>query len=206
MAIRIVVVDDHELLREALCEKLNREVDLEIVGDAGTAKTALRLIEEKLPDIVLLDIGLPDMNGVLVAKYIHANQPSTKIIALSMYADNRLVTEMLIAGAKGYVTKTTEGAELLKAVRTVATGKNYLCHEVAGALIDSFHESAELAPREREVLRLLAEGLRSHEIAKRLHIAIGTVDVHRRNIMRKLDLHNVADLTKYAIRDGIISI
>jgi two-component system NarL family response regulator len=123
-----------------------------------------------------------------------------------MYSDKRFVIEIIKAGAAGYVTKTTCGAELLNAIRSVAAGNRYLCKEVAGALVETIQESTSLGRREREVLRLLAEGQRSANIAERLHIAIGTVDVHRRNIMRKLNVHNIAELTKYAIREGLTSI
>lgn len=211
MAIRIILVDDHHLLREALREKLSKEADFDIVGEAGDGRSALQLIAELVPDIVLLDIGLPEMNGVEIATRIGADHPSVKIIALSMYSDKRFVMEMLKAGAAGYVTKTADGMELLNALRAVATGKRYLSTEVAAALADGVQEAAadsstRLGRREREVLRLLAEGQRTADIATRLHISAGTVEVHRRNIMRKLDLHTIAELTRYAIREGIAAL
>lgn len=209
MAIRIILVDDHHLLREALREKLSKEADIDIVGEAGDGRTALRLIAELVPDIVLLDIGLPEMNGVEIATRIGNDHSTVKIIALSMYSDKRFVMEMLKAGAAGYVTKTADGMELLNAVRAVAAGKRYLSAEVAAALAEGVQESADgsrLGRREREVLQLLADGLRTTDIADRLHISTGTVEVHRRNIMRKLDLHTIAELTRYAIREGIASL
>jgi two-component system NarL family response regulator len=205
VTIRIILVDDHQLLREALRDKLEKEVDIEIIGMASDGRAAIELIEASAPDIVLLDIGLPDMSGVEVSAWVNARCPAVKVIALSMYADKRFASEMLKTGARGYVTKTTGGDELLKAIRTVAAGDSYLCHEVAGAIIHTIQEPSILGRREREVLRHLAEGQRSAEIAKQLHIALGTVEVHRRNIMRKLNLHSVAELTKYAIREGITS-
>lgn len=210
MAIRIMLVEDHHLLREALREKLSREADLDIVGEAADGRSALRQLEELSPDIVLLDIGLPEMNGIEIATRIAANHPSVKTIALSMYSDKRFVVEMLKAGASGYVTKTADGVELLNALRAVAAGKRYLGTEVAAALADVVRNEADggvrLGRREREVLQLLAEGQRTADIAKRLHISAGTVEVHRRNIMRKLDIHTVAELTRYAIREGIASL
>lgn len=206
MPIRIILVDDHHLLREALREKLEKEIDIEVIGEVSDGHSALKLIEELAPDLVLLDIALPDINGIEVARRVSAKHAAVKIIALSMYADKRFVTEAIKAGAAGYVTKTTGSAELLNAIRSVAAGKSYLCQEVAGALVDNIQESTTLGRREREVLRLLAEGKRSADIAELLHIAVSTVDVHRRNIMRKLNLHTVAALTKYAVREGITNI
>lgn len=210
VAIRLILVDDHQLLREALREKLSKEADIDIIGEAGDGRSALRLVAELLPDIVLLDIGLPDMNGVEITARLNDDYPDIKILALSMYSDKRFVMEMLKAGAAGYVTKTSAGSELLDAIRAVAAGKRYLGAEVAAAIADGVRDAADktarLGRREREVLRLLTEGLRTPDIADRLHISTGTVEVHRRNIMRKLDLHTVAELTKYAIREGITSL
>lgn len=205
MTIRIILVDDHHLLREVLREKLAKEADIDIVGEAADGRAALRLTAELLPDIVILDISLPEMNGVELATRITAAHGSVRIVALSMHADKRFVTEMFKAGASGYVTKTAAATELLSAIRAVAAGKRYLGEEVADALVDGVQTDAQsqLGRREREVLGLLAEGLRTQDIADRLHISSGTVEVHRRNIMRKLDLHTIAELTRYAIRQGI---
>ena len=210
VAIRLILVDDHQLLREALREKLSKEADIDILGEAGDGAGALQLVAELLPDMVLLDIGLPDMSGVEITARLNYEYPDIKILALSMYSDKRFVIEMLKAGAAGYVTKTSAGSELLDAIRAVAADKRYLDAEVAAAIADGVREAADkntrLGRREREVLRLLAEGLRTSDIADRLHISTGTVEVHRRNIMRKLDLHTIAELTKYAIREGITSL
>jgi len=208
VTIRIILVDDHHLLREVLREKLAKEADIDIVGEAADGRSALQIIAELMPDIVVLDISLPEMNGVELATRITASHGTVKIVALSMHADKRFVTEMFKAGASGYVTKTAASTELLNAIRTVAAGKRYLGAEVADALVDGVQTDGQiqLGRREREVLGLLAEGLRTQDIADRLHISAGTVEVHRRNIMRKLDLHTVAELTKYAIREGISSL
>lgn len=210
MGIRIFLVDDHHLLREALREKLSREIDFDIVGEAGDGPSALAMIANVAPDVVLLDIGLPDMNGVEIATRLAGRDCSAKIVALSMYSDKRFVMEMLKAGAAGYVTKTADGTELLDAVRAVFAGKRYLSTDVVTALADGAGAGADdgrrLGRREQEVLRLLAEGRRTADIADHLHISPGTVEVHRRNIMRKLDLHTVAELTRYAIREGITSL
>lgn len=210
MTIRVILVDDHYLLREALREKLEKEIDINIIGEAGDGYAALRLVAELMPDVVVLDISLREMSGIDIAAQMTVDYPQIKIVALSMHSDKRFVMEMLKAGAAGYVTKTAASTELLTAIRTVAAGKRYVGAEVADALVDGVQTSTnrkeQLGRREREVLRLLAEGLRTSDIADRLYISAGTVEVHRRNIMRKLNLHTVAELTKYAIREGITSL
>ena len=161
----------------------------------------------------MLDIGLPDLNGMEVAARMRESDSVAKIVVLSAYADKRFVTEMLRAGASGYVTKSAAGTELVRAIRAVVHGARlflagYCGHAGSGrARPDArARETPRLARREREVLRLIAEGLRSPAIAKHLHIAVGTVEAHRRNIMRKLGLRNVAELTKHAIREGIVTL
>jgi two-component system NarL family response regulator len=159
----------------------------------------------------VLDIGLPDLNGIEVAARLLEALPATRVVALSAYADKRFVTEMLRSGASAYVTKSAAGTELVRAIRAVAAGHSYLCPEVAGALVAEVRgaaavgESRPLGRREREVLRLIAEGKRSSEIAGQMHISLATVEVHRRNIMRKLGVRTVAELTRRAIRDGLVS-
>jgi two-component system NarL family response regulator len=211
MSIRVLLADDHRVLREALRYVLARETDLEIVAEAGTAREAIQLAQSVRPDVVVLDIGLPDLSGMEVAARLKRLDPAPNIVALSAHTDKRFVTEMLRAGAEAYVTKSSAGTELVRAIRAVAAGQNYFCQEVAGALAaevrrqQSDDAELRLGRREREVLRLIAEGLRSIEIADQLHIALATVEVHRRNITRKLQLHGVAELTKYAIREGIVN-
>ena len=212
MTIRVLLADDHRLVREALRDALTKESDIDVVGEAGDARAALEQARALAPDVVVLDIGLPDLNGMEVAARLRQAGNTAKIVALSAYSDKRFVIEMLRAGATAYVTKSAAGTELVRAIRAVAAGQSYLCAEVAGALISEVRnhslpgEAPRLARREREVLRLIAGGLRSPAIAEQLHIAVSTVEVHRRNIMRKLDLHTVAELTKHAIREGIVSL
>lgn len=211
MSIRVLLADDHRVLREALRLSLLREPDLDVVAEAGTAHEALALARSTTPDVVVLDIGLPDLSGIEVAARLHRMEPAPRVVALSAHTDKRFVAEMLRAGAEAYVTKASAGSELVRAIRTVAAGGNYLCPEVADALVLEVRGLAgeggppPLGRREREVLRLVAEGLRSSEIAERLHISPATVEAHRRNLMRKLDLHSVAELTRYAIREGIVA-
>jgi DNA-binding NarL/FixJ family response regulator len=209
MKLRLVLADDHRMLREALAEMLAKEPEMEIAGEAGSGREALEKVEALRPDVLVLDIGLPDMSGIEVARRLRFGK--TKVLVLSAYADKRFVREALKAGAMGYVSKGAAGDELANAVRAIARGDSYLSPEVAGPLVRDLQEpergspppSSVLAPREREVLKLIAEGKRSADIAARLGIALSTVEAHRRNINRKLGLHTVADLTKYALREGL---
>ena len=209
MKLRVVLADDHRMLREALAEMLAKEPEMEIAGEAGSGREALEQVEALRPDVLVLDIGLPDMSGIEVARRLRLSK--TKVLMLSAYADKRFVREALKAGAMGYVSKGAAGDELANAVRAIARGDSYLSPEVAGPLVRDLQEpergtpppASVLAPREREVLKLIAEGARSADIAARLGIALSTVEAHRRNINRKLGLHTVADLTKYALREGL---
>lgn len=200
------------MVREALCEVLKKVPDIEVVGEAGDAREALRQATEQKPDVIVLDIRLPDVNGVEVAARLKDAGSRAKIVALSAFADKRFVTAMLRAGASAYVTKSAAGTELVRAIRAVAAGHGYFSPEIAGTLASEVRErplagdAQPLARREREVLRLIAEGVRSPAIAEQLHVSVATVEVHRRNIMRKLGLRTVAELTKHAIREGIVSL
>ena len=213
MSIRIVLADDHKMILAALRSLLEKEIDIAVVGEAGDGAALLELVERTAPDIAVVDVGMPGMNGIEATRRLLAARPVLKVIALSAYSDKRFVLEMLDAGAKGYLIKASAGDELPRAIRAIAQGQTYLCPEVAGTIVEAargksspeVNAAAKLGQREREVLALLAEGKSSSEIAARMHIAASTVEVHRRNIMRKLDLHSVAELTKYAIREGLTS-
>lgn len=212
MTMRVLLADDHRMLRDALRFVLSAEPDIEVVGEAGSGAEATELCRQLKPDIVVLDIGLPDLNGIEVAARLAGTAGGPRIVALSAHSDKRFVTEMLRAGAAAYVTKSAAGTELVKAIRAVQAGGHYLCPEVAGALVsevragvDDAKRAVRLGRREREVLRLIADGARSADIAAQLHISVATVEVHRRNILRKLDLRNVAELTRYAVREGIVA-
>ncbi len=210
MTIRIILADDHSLVREALRVTLEREPDFAVVGEAANGRAVLKLVRELNPDVVVLDVAMPVLNGIEAAARIHARHRQVKILALSAHADKHYVLEMLDSGAAGYVTKSAAGLELVVAIRTLASGGCYLSPELAGAVVEGVRDTRRgktgqlpLGRREREVLQLIAEGKRSPEIAAQLFIAVATVETHRRNIMRKLGLHTVAELTRLAIREGL---
>jgi two-component system NarL family response regulator len=212
MTVRVLLVEDHRMVREALREVLTKVPDMEVVGEAGDARDALKQAQVLDPDVVVLDIRLPDLNGIEVAARLRDAGSRAKLVALSAFSDKRFVTAMLQSGASAYVTKSAAGTELVRAIRAVAAGQGYFSPEIAGALVAEVRDgpmagdAQPLARREREVLRLIAEGLRSPAIAEQLHVSLATVEVHRRNIMRKLGLRTVAELTKHAIREGIVSL
>jgi DNA-binding NarL/FixJ family response regulator len=212
MNIRLMLVDDHRMLREALREILEKAGDIEMVAEADDGVAALELARALAPDVVVMDIGLVGMSGIEATRRMLAENPHIKVLALSTFADRRIVLQMLEAGASGYVVKSAGSEELLRGIRAVARGETYLYAEAAAAIVDNLRkqslqgkQSGVLGRREREVLQHLAGGRTSAQIAEELGIATSTVEVHRRNIMRKLDLHNVAELTKYAIREGLTS-
>ena len=208
MVVRVALVEDQRLVRQALGALLAREPGIEVVGEAANGRDAIALAQAKRPDVMLLDISLPEIDGIEVARTLRRLMPELKIIALSIHNEQRFVQEMLAAGAIGYVDKSSAYEELVRAVRAVMQGQIYLSPEVtrsALAPVTAVHK-AWISQREREVLALLAAGKRSREIAGHLHLSTATVEVHRRNIMRKLGLRTVAELTHYAIREGLVSL
>jgi two-component system NarL family response regulator len=208
--LRIFLVDDHQLFRDALRSLLEKYSDYDVVGETGDAFEVLGLVRKTSAHIVCMDIGMSGMNGIETTRKLIADNPQVKVIALSTHSDQRFVSDMMHAGASAYVTKAEASAELLRAISAVRNGRKYLCPDVAAAVAGAMSCQANadfptrLGNRERQVLQLVAEGLSTTKISGRLCIAPSTVEVHRRNIMRKLDLHNVADLTRYAIRNGIV--
>jgi DNA-binding NarL/FixJ family response regulator len=207
MTIRIAIVEDQRLVREMLVALLQRETDFTLHGEAATGAQAIALAGGEHPDVLLLDIGLPDMDGVEVARRVKRAAPALKVLALSIHDSAFFVQQMLRAGADGYVVKSAALSELVQAIRVVASGRVYLSPDIARqALSAPALSEAALGTRESQVLALIAEGRRSSDIAKELHITVATVEAHRRNIMRKLGLHTVAELTKYAIRTGLTSL
>ena len=212
MTITVILVEDHQMVREALREVLIKESDITVVAEAGDAQEALKQVEALQPDVVVLDIRLPDLNGIEVTARLRDADNRAKVVALSAFSDKRFVTAMLRAGASAYVSKSAAGNELVRAIRAVAVGQGYFSPDIANAPASDVRdgladgERPQLARREREVLRLIAEGVRSPAIAEQMHVSVATIEVHRRNIMRKLGLRTVAELTKHAIREGIISL
>lgn len=216
MKLRVLLVDDHELMRQGLRSILEREEDVEVVGEAGSGRDALERVRALEPDVVVMDVAMQDLNGIEATRQIRSACPRVKVLALSSHSDPRYVTAMLEAGASGYVLKANAYDDLRRGLDAARRGRTYLCADVTDAVVDASLRGANsgtgassrtpLSGREREILQLLAEGLSSPAIAKRLFVATSTVDTHRRNIVRKLGLHGVADLTKYAIREGLTSL
>lgn len=205
MSIRVAIVEDQRLVREILEAELGREPGIRIVGAAGRGSDAIRMAARVRPDVLLVDLGLPDFDGLEVARVVQAQQPGIKVIVLSIDSAPATVRRALAAGVQGYVVKSGALRDLLQAIRAVVEGKPYLSPEIGQArrAAGDNAQIPQLGPREREVLVLIAEGCRSHEIARRLGISLSTVEAHRRNIMRKLDLHSIAELTKFALRTGL---
>jgi len=194
---------------------LDKESDMEVVAEAEQGRQAVRLASELVPDIVIMDVSMPDLNGVEATRRILTENPDVKVIALSMHSDTLFVTEMLKSGASGYLLKDCAFEELARAIRAVIQGKTYLSPSISGVVIEDYVHRLSKAPvsnfqvltaREREVLQLLAEGKSTKQMALELHISIKTVETHRRQIMDKLDIHTVAELTKYAIRKGFTTL
>jgi DNA-binding NarL/FixJ family response regulator len=213
MKTRILIADDHQLMREGLRGLLEGEPDMEVVGETESGREVLDLIQKLSPDVVIMDVAMPDLNGVDATRKVTKTAPAIRVLALSMHTDKRFVAGMLNAGASGYVPKDCAFAELARAVRTVAAGKVYLSPAIAGLVAEEFASRAvkeapasPLTSREREVLQLLAEGRATKEIAGCLRLSVKTVETHRRQMMEKLDLHSVAELTKYAVREGLTSL
>jgi two-component system NarL family response regulator len=208
---RVMLVDDHQMFLEALRSLLEKVPDLEVVGVAQNGLEVVPMARATQPDIVCMDIGMPGMNGVEATRQLVSSFPEIKVIALSTHVDHIYVTDMMKAGASGYVSKSEGGKELLRAIEAVSMNRTYWCPSATEALARTMNAAGvdtravpALGDRELQVLRLVADGLSSAVIAARLQIAPATVEVHRRNIMRKLDLHSAVELTRYAINHGLI--
>jgi DNA-binding NarL/FixJ family response regulator len=212
VSIQVLLADDHRIVREGLRSMLENREDIEVVGETENGEETVRLAQQLRPSVVVLDISMPDLNGVEATRRILGNSPGAKVIILSMHSDRRFVIESLRAGAVGYVPKDSAFGELERAIHTVVAGRTYLSPEVAGLVVeysvrpagdDPSSVFSVLTVREREVLQQLAEGKTTKEAAAALHVSDKTIETHRRNIMNKLDIHSIAGLTRYAIREGI---
>jgi len=213
--IRLLLVDDHEVVRAGLRMLFQAEADLEIVGEVGSGQEALQAARQLRPDVVIMDIAMPGMNGIEATRQIKEANPDTAVLALTMHDDEQYFFEMLQAGASGYVPKRAAPDDLISAIRVVSQGNVFLYPSLAELLVKDFLQRGEagqaaikeeLTPREREVLTYIAEGYTNREIAEALVISVKTVDRHRENIMHKLNLHNRVELVKYAIEKGLISV
>jgi DNA-binding NarL/FixJ family response regulator len=210
---RILLADDHTMFRDALHRMLADEADLEIVGHADNGADLVALAATTAAEIACVDVNMPRLNGIEATRMLLATNPGIRVIGVSATVERTYVIEMLTAGAAGYVSKGSAATELLLAIRAVLRGKTYLCPNAASVVTEMVRNEADtsrnslscLGPRERQVLQLLADGLKPAQIASDLSISAGTVDVHRRNIMRKLDLTGTAELVKFAIRNGLTS-
>lgn len=215
MTVRILLVDDHKITRDGLRSMFEKLPDMEVVGEAESGRKAVKLTRELKPDIIIMDISMPDLNGIDATQQILVESPKIKVIALSMYSDRRYIIGMLKAGVSGYLLKSCAFDELANAVNTVVKNQSYISPQIADTVmldytrnltIDDTSTVSALTPREREVLQLIAEGLTSTKIASRLFVSEKTVSTHRRQIMEKLNIYSVAELTKYALREGLTSL
>ncbi len=215
MKARILIADDHEIMRQGLRTLLEKNRGLEVVGEADNGREAVRLAAELSPTIVLMDLTMPDMNGIEATRRILKENENLRVIVLSMHADRQFVSESLKAGASGYLLKNCAYDELIRAIEAISRGQTFLSPQIAGVLVEDYRTrlgapaiaaDSPLSEREREVLQLMAEGKSTKEIAAALHISVKTIETHRQQIMRKLKMRSVADLTKYAIRHGLTSL
>jgi len=216
MSIRLLVADDHKIMREGLKALIEKEPDIEVVGEAETGKETVSMTQKFSPNVVVMDIAMPDLNGIEAARKITKANTNVRIVALSAHADQHFIREMMSAGASAYVLKDTAYEELVRAIREVMKGKKYLSPDIARGVLDAYVKLSRpltenpafvvLTDREREVLQMIAEGKSTKEIAGETEVSVKTIETHRRNIMEKLNLHSIAELTKYAIREGVTSV
>jgi DNA-binding NarL/FixJ family response regulator len=211
MSIRIILADDHAILRHGLSKSFQQEEDFKVIGQTKDGRSTVELAKELLPDVVVMDIAMPDLNGVEATRQIAKECPDVNVVGLSMHSSNKYVREMFRAGAKGYLLKDCPFEELAQAVRIVVDGKTYVSPSVSHMVVENYICKPEdpmsafrvLSQREREVLQLLAEGKTTKQVARQLHISPKTVESHRLRIMNKLEIDNLAQLTKYALQEGL---
>jgi DNA-binding NarL/FixJ family response regulator len=216
MSIRILIADDHKITRQGLRSLLEKEDDMEVVAEAEDGRSAVKLVSEVQPDVVIMDVSMPDLNGIVACRQVVGESDNVKVIGLSMHSDRLFIAEMLKSGASGYLLKDCAFEELARAIRAVYNGNSYLSPGISGVVIDDYihrlskekvtNKGDVLTERETEILQLLAEGKSTKQIALKLHISVKTVETHRRQIMNKLDIHTVAELTKYAIKKGLTTL
>ncbi len=212
--IKVIIADDHMIIRDGLRSLLERQPDMEVVAEAENGRIALKYVKELSPDVVIMDIGMRELNGIDATRQIAEMSPEVKVLALSMYSDKRFIKGMLKAGASGYMLKDSAFKELIDAIRVIIEDKIYISPDVASTVTEDYLKQSPdrdnsirslLTSREVEVLQLLAEGKSAKQIATSLLLSIKTIESHRSRVMKKIDVNNIADLTRYAIREGIIS-
>ena len=207
--IRVLLADDHAVVRQGFRMILGAQSDLEIVGEAGNGREAVELAAELKPDVVVMDVTMPELNGIEATRRVTAENPHIRVVALSMHKDSVYVREILRAGARGYLLKESVADDLVAAVRAVAAGEGYLSPAISNAVLDDYRRHVTdpidlLSSREREVLQMLAEGKTNKEIAGTLNLSVYTVDAHRGRIMEKLNVHSINELVRFAVRNGLI--
>jgi two-component system response regulator NreC len=207
--IRILLADDHRMVRQGFKLILQSQEDMEVVGEAGNGREALEQAAVLQPDVVVMDVTMPELNGIEATRRLRVTAPHAHVLALSVHREGVYVREIIRAGAEGYILKESADTELLAAVRAVSEGNSYLSPEVAGAVLKDYRRQAMnpldlLSPREREILQLIAEGMTNKDVASRLSLSVYTIDGHRTRIMEKLGLHSVGELVRFAVRNGIV--
>jgi DNA-binding NarL/FixJ family response regulator len=213
--LKVLLADDHQVIREGLRMLLDSHNGVEVVGEAENGRKVIAMLQKIVPDVIVMDVSMPELNGIDATTRIRKEYPSVKILALSMHTDRRFIEGMLKAGASGYLVKDCAATELLSAIEMVATGDIYLSPKIAGKVLKGYLNRTpsrrtpgayKLTSREREILQLIAEGKNTKQIAFELFLSPKTVETHRRNVMEKLNIHNVAKLTKFAIKEGLTSL
>jgi DNA-binding NarL/FixJ family response regulator len=207
--IRVLLADDHAMVRKGFRLILENQPDIEIVGEAGNGREAIELADETHPDVIVMDVAMPELNGIEATRRLSSSSPRTRVLALSVHKDSVYVREILRAGARGYLLKDSIDSDLVNAVRAVARGDGYLSPAVSDAVLTDYRRHVTdpldlLTSREREVLQMIAEGKTNKEIAKALNLSIYTIDAHRGKIMEKLNLHSTGDLVRFAVRNGLV--
>jgi two-component system response regulator NreC len=212
MGIRIIIADDHKIMRDGLRTLLDQEPDMEVAAEAENGREIVQLVQKWKPDVVIMDVSMPELNGFEATRQILQKKPDVKVVALSMHADKRFVAGMFDAGAKAYLLKDSAFSQLAEAIRNVHSGRTYLGDHISDVVVREYvnllnrREPEMLTSREKEILQLLAEGKTTKEAAAQLRISIKTIETHRQHMMEKLNIFSVAGLTKYAIREGITSL
>ncbi|MFC1476053.1 response regulator [Candidatus Zixiibacteriota bacterium] len=215
MSLKLLIADDHQVVREGLRSMLEKHPDFEVVGEASDGKAAVDLSRKLMPDVIIMDVAMPTMDGIDATRQITSKNPDAKIVALTVHPERPFMYEMLRAGAKGYLLKNSGFEELTRAIKTVMSGQTYLSPRVASTMVVDFVQPLNrenkdakgiLTPRETEVLQLLAQEKSTREIATHLRVSVKTIETHRRGIMKKLNINSVAGLTKYAVREGLASL